>query len=103
MRDFGGPTDRDASDRKLDAYADCFHHHGYSRWLVEVTTGQQNHAEFIGYAGVVAHPDSGHPLGSHDEIGWRLNRGAWRNGYATEAALAGLTDVFSRVGLVEVL
>lgn len=46
---------------------------------------------------------SDHPLGPHVEIGWRLVRWAWGNGYATEAAAATLKDAFDRAGLVEVL
>ena len=44
-----------------------------------------------------------HPLGPHEEIGWRLNRHAWGHGYATEAARAALDDAFTRVGLKEVV
>ena len=44
-----------------------------------------------------------HPIGVHDEIGWRLIRNAWGHGYATEAARAALIDVFRRVRLTEVL
>jgi RimJ/RimL family protein N-acetyltransferase len=42
-------------------------------------------------------------LGEHFEIGWRLVRSAWGNGYATEASKAALADCFSRAGLQEVL
>jgi len=44
-----------------------------------------------------------HPLGSHDEIGWRLTRRACGHGYATEAARAALEDAFTRVGLTEIV
>ena len=44
-----------------------------------------------------------HPIGLHDEIGWRLIRKARGNGHATEGARAALIDVFRRVKLLEVL
>jgi RimJ/RimL family protein N-acetyltransferase len=37
------------------------------------------------------------------EIGWRLDRGAWGRGYATEAARAVLRDGFDRLGLPEIV
>ncbi|GAB2688145.1 GNAT family N-acetyltransferase [Saccharopolyspora gloriosae] len=37
------------------------------------------------------------------EIGWRLDRGAWGRGYATEAARAVLRDGFDRLGLAEIV
>lgn len=101
-RDLGGPVSRADSDRKLDRYARSYAQHGYSRWLVE-TIGGHGHHEFIGYAGVFRRSDPQHPLGPHDEIGWRLTRGAWGNGYATEASRAALADVFTSIGLLEVV
>lgn len=97
MLDQGGPLSREASDAKLDRYAAAFRQYGYCRWLVESREG-----EFVGYTGVMPSP-SGHPLGPHVEIGWRLVRRKWGHGYATEAAGAALKDVFVRVGLTEVL
>ncbi len=97
MHDLGGPVDRAASDFKLDHYAAAYEKHGFCRWLMEEHDGT-----FVGYAGVM--PRNGdHPLGFHHEIGWRLTRDAWGKGYATEAARAALEDVFSRIGLTEVL
>jgi RimJ/RimL family protein N-acetyltransferase len=96
MLDLGGPISSAASDAKLDRYAAAFRQHEFCRWAVESRTG-----EFLGYAGVMpSSPD--HPLGQHFDIGWRLRRNAWGNGYATEAARAALDDVFGRVGLAEV-
>ena len=90
--DLGGPLDRRQSDAKLDRYVAAFERHGFCRWAIEDSRG-----EFVGYAGVMpSEPD--HPLGPHAEIGWRLVRSAWGQGYATEAALASLLDAFARNG-----
>ena len=97
MKDLGGPLSRADSDAKLDRYLMAWRSTGYGRWLVETLGGT-----FLGYCGVMPAPE-GHPLGAHDEIGWRLVREAWGHGYATEAARAALVDVFRRVRLPEVL
>ena len=95
--DLGGPLSRAASDAKFDRYRATFDRHGFSRLAIE--DAQQT---FVGYAGVMPSPPD-HPLGPHTEIGWRLVRAAWGKGYATEAARAALDDVFTRIGLDEVL
>ncbi len=97
MADLGGPIDRAASDRKLDGYISAFEEHGYGRWLIEDHAGT-----FLGYTGVMPRREDP-PLGFHNEIGWRLTREAWGGGFATEAARAALDDVFTRIGLDEVL
>jgi RimJ/RimL family protein N-acetyltransferase len=97
MHDLGGPISVSESNAKLNRYAAAYDAHGFSRWVLETRDGV-----FIGYAGVLpAH--AGHPLGAHFEMGWRLVRSAWGNGYATEAARAALADVFMRAQLPEVL
>jgi RimJ/RimL family protein N-acetyltransferase len=98
MHDLGGPIDVTESDAKFDRYADALQRHGFGRWLVESHAGN-----FVGYTGVLKAHNPNHPLGEHFEIGWRLIRSAWGNGYATEAAKAALEDSFTRVGLPEVL
>jgi RimJ/RimL family protein N-acetyltransferase len=95
--DLGGPLDRSASDAKFDRYVATFERHGFCRWALEDLSGQ-----FLGYTGVMP-SRSGHPLGPHADIGWRLVHAAWGRGYATEAAKASLRDVFERVHLQEVL
>lgn len=101
MHDLGGTLDRDASDRKLVRFASAFENHGYGRWVIEGTI-DGGHPSFLGYAGVM--PNRGeHPLGEHEDVGWRLCRNAWGHGFASEAARAALNDVFTRVGLTEVL
>ncbi len=96
MADLGGPLGRAESDAKLDRFTAAYERYGFCRWAVE------RDGEFLGYAGVMpSRPD--HPLGPHHEIGWRLVRTAWGQGYATEAAGAALRDAQSRAGLGEVL
>ena len=97
MADLGGPLGRADSDRKYDHYLAVLDRFGFSRWAIEDPDG-----EFLGYAGVM--PRRGkHPLGDHDEIGWRLVRSAWGKGLASEAARAALDDAFLRLGLDRVL
>jgi len=95
-RDLGGPLDRSQSDAKFDRYVATFERHGFCRWAL-----QDSQQHFLGYAGVMPSPPD-HPLGPHAEIGWRLARPAWGQGYATEAAAAALLDAFTRIGLGEV-
>jgi len=95
--DLGGPLDRGRSDAKFDRYVATFERHGFTRWTIDDMRGT-----FVGYAGLMPSPP-GHVLGPHAEIGWRLVRSAWGQGYATEAARAALLDAFTRVGLTEVL
>jgi RimJ/RimL family protein N-acetyltransferase len=97
MADLGGPLTRRASDAKLDRYRAAFEEYRFSRLAIEDKDGT-----FVGYAGVMPAAYD-HPLAPHYEIGWRLVRSAWGKGYATEAAHAALDDVFTRVGLDEVL
>ena len=97
MADLGGPLSKMVSDAKLDRYAQAFDTHGITRWVLTDRGGR-----FVGYCGVLPWGDD-HPLGAHDEIGWRLVREAWGHGYATEAATAALADAFGRRGSSEVL
>ncbi len=97
MADLGGPLTRAASDQKLDRFTRVYRENGFTRWVIEANDGT-----FLGYTGATPSGED-HPLGAHHEIGWRLAREAWGQGYATEAASAALNDLFTRVGLVEVL
>ncbi len=96
-RDLGGPLSRARSDAKFDRYRATFERLGFARWAIDDRDGR-----FVGYAGLMPSPD-GHALGPHVEIGWRLMRSVWGQGYATEAAKAALADGFDRLRLEEVL
>ena len=90
MADLGGPFDQGKSDAKFDRYRMALTEHGISRWAIEDSQGQ-----FLGYTGVMFRPDAVHPLGPHLEVGWRLRRCAWGQGYATEGASVSLNEAFS--------
>ncbi|HEY6788130.1 MAG TPA: GNAT family N-acetyltransferase [Trebonia sp.] len=88
---------REQSDASVALFQDEFDQRGYGWWAVEV----QATGEFIGFAGL-DRVDDGLPF-TGVEIGWRLARPAWGNGYATEAAVAVLAFGFETLGLPEIL
>lgn len=97
MRDLRGPIDRAAAAAKLAQYRAGYDRVGYSRWAVERSQGS-----FVGYVGAV-HQPAPHPLGQHDEIGWRIHKAFWGQGFAVEGAEAALKDLFGRTDRTEVL
>jgi RimJ/RimL family protein N-acetyltransferase len=97
MADYGGPLTRAESDAKFDRYAAAFAEHGFSRLVLETSSGR-----FLGYVGVMPIWPT-HPVAPGVEIGWRLVRSAWGYGYASEGAKAALCDGFVRHGWDEVL
>lgn len=88
------PEESAAMIERMEAF---FEETGYGRYALELkTTG-----EFIGFAGlsrVTFEPWTWPPI----EIGWRLKRSAWGQGYATEAAMACLDQAFGVLGLKEI-
>jgi RimJ/RimL family protein N-acetyltransferase len=88
---------REQSDASVARFQADFDQRGYGWWAVEVRAD----GEFIGFAGLDP-VDDGMPF-SGVEIGWRLARSAWGNGYATEAALAVLAYGFDTLELPEIL
>ncbi|MFJ9776418.1 GNAT family N-acetyltransferase [Kitasatospora sp. NPDC101157] len=88
---------REQSDASVARFRAEFDERGYGWWAIEVlATG-----EFIGFAGL-DQVDDGMPF-TGVEIGWRLARPAWGQGYATEAAVAALAFGLGGLGLPEIL
>jgi RimJ/RimL family protein N-acetyltransferase len=68
---------------------------GFGLWALEVIES----GEFIGLTGLNPMPPEGVPGAGGMEVGWRLMRGAWHYGYATEAGMAALDVAFNGLGL----
>jgi RimJ/RimL family protein N-acetyltransferase len=93
-----GALSRAQSDELVDRIEAGFEHYGFGLWAVEVRAG----SEFIGFAGLARPPFEAH-FTPAVEVGWRLARSAWGNGYATEAGRAALAFGFEQAGLTEIV
>lgn len=71
---------------------------GFGFWALQV----RETGAFIGFTGI-ARIGFTAPFTPAVEVGWRLARHAWGNGYATEAALAAVKFGFDAIGLDEVV
>jgi RimJ/RimL family protein N-acetyltransferase len=93
----GGVLTANQSADHIDSMDAHFDRNGFGRWVIE----RRSDGAFLGYAGVQS-IWPGLPVEGW-ECGWRLARGAWGHGYATEAARAATADVFARTDLPEIL
>jgi RimJ/RimL family protein N-acetyltransferase len=88
------PEESAAMIQRMESF---FDETGYGRYALELrSTG-----EFIGFTGlsrVTFEPWPWPPV----EIGWRLKKTAWGNGYAAEAARVCLDEAFQVYGLKEI-
>jgi len=98
MEHFESPLDRAASDAWFDQISSSLDARGWGLWAVE----RSDDGEFLGFVGLAV-PTIEAPFTPCVEIGWRLVRGAWGYGYATEAARAVAAHVFCVLGLSELV
>ncbi len=99
MEHFPSTLTSDQSGEFVDRMTAHLDEHGWGLWATEVVdTG-----EFIGFIGLWAAGFD--PFKSEElvEVGWRLTRSAWGNGYATEGARAALAHAFDVLGLTELV
>lgn len=75
-----------------------YHDNGIGRWAVIL----KDTNEFIGWTGLkyITYPINNHV--NFHELGYRLIRRYWGQGFATESALASLEYAFERLGINEV-
>jgi len=98
MEHYPNPLDRAGSDSLLERFKAAANSNGVAPWAVErLDTG-----EFIGYIGLSYFSD-GLPFSPCTEVGWRLAKVHWGQGFATEGALASLAYGFEELGLDEIV
>ena len=98
MEYFPASLTRQQSDSLIDAIESCFDQRGFGLWAVEVRETQG----FIGFTGLNVPSLEAH-FTPAVEVGWRLVRAAWGNGYATEAARGALAFGFEEIGLDQIV
>jgi ribosomal-protein-alanine N-acetyltransferase len=89
---------RELSDAQIAVFEEHLDQHGFGMWALElIATG-----ELLGFAGMDLATYDAH-FAPAVEIGWRLRRSAWGNGYATEAARECLRFGFEELELAEIV
>ena len=97
MRHFPALLSADESDALAERLDRSYDERGYGPWAIE----RLDTAQFIGFTGLSAMPN-GVPGEGGVEVGWRLARAHWGQGFATEAALAALEFAFDELALQQV-
>lgn len=96
MEFFPACLSRKESDHLAVRFKTQISEQGWGLWATElIETGQ-----FIGFIGLGRNSDS--PRGEVLEVGWRLAREFWGQGYATEGARAALVFAFQMLKTAEV-
>jgi RimJ/RimL family protein N-acetyltransferase len=98
MEFFPAALSRAGSDDLIAKIEAGFERHGFGLWALET----RERGELIGFTGLAV-PDFHAHFTPAVEIGWRLARSAWGEGYATEAGRAALAYGFGPAGLTEVV
>jgi RimJ/RimL family protein N-acetyltransferase len=98
MRYFPSTLTQEQSDEFAGYVHDTIERQGWGLWAVEVSDGPP----FIGFVGLnrVTFEEHFTPA---VEVGWRLARPFWGNGYATEAGVAALAFGFEHLDLGEIV
>lgn len=98
MEFFLSPLSRESSDASIDAWQSQLASRGWSNWALELKAS----GELLGFTGLSI-PRRVLPFSPCVEVGWRLARKHWGQGYATEAARAALEVGFARLDLREIV
>jgi RimJ/RimL family protein N-acetyltransferase len=93
-----GPMRRGDSDELLAQIRGHWQEHGFGLYAVEV----KDSGDFAGFVGLAV-PSFLPDVLPAVEVGWRLAREHWGQGYATEGARATLAHGFGELGLAQII
>lgn len=97
MRYFPKLLGNEEADRLIDRFETHMDDKGYTMWAVE----RKADRAFIGFIGLLEITMAIEGCGAA-EIGWRLDKRFWKQGYAAEGAQACLAYAFSSLDMAEV-
>jgi RimJ/RimL family protein N-acetyltransferase len=86
MQHLDGVIDQAASEALIERLRGEQQKHGITFWAIE----RKGDLAFLGWCGLRRGGHPGTPVSDELEIGWRLARAAWGQGYAREAAEASI-------------
>jgi RimJ/RimL family protein N-acetyltransferase len=98
MEFLSGARDAATAFAAIDRWSSLINERGWGFWAIEI----KHTEEFAGFVGLQV-PAPGHPYLPCVEIGWRLARKHWGNGYATEGAREALNVAFGPLGCAEII
>jgi RimJ/RimL family protein N-acetyltransferase len=98
MEYFPATLTRAESDMRAEHFDSAIQRLGYGFWAVEIP----GEAPFIGFVGLDA-TDEGMPFSPAIEVGWRLAREHWGQGFASEGARAALAFGFEELALEQIV
>lgn len=98
MEHFPAPLTRTESDALVDAIEASFAERGWGLWVAEC----KETGAFAGFVGLSV-PTFDAPFTPCVEVGWRLGRAHWGQGFAPEGAREAARFAFDDLGLVELV
>lgn len=97
MEHFPSTQDRAMTKAFIKRMQDEYKQYRFCYFALELKETQ----EFIGFIGI-SNQDYGKKLGKFVDIGWRLKKSVWGNGYATEGAKKCIQYAKEQIGLSEI-
>lgn len=99
MRHFPATLSREEADAAIERVNRSIAEHGVGFWALE----RKADGAFLGFAGLNLIGHAHLPIFGQWEVGWRLRRAAWGQGYASEAGAAALAHGFGVQKLERIL